>query len=1193
MSVDELLAQPFGTLGEVMSEQARERAGHPALIAGGVRLSYAELNALMDRIAVALCRDGVRQGEAVAVCAATSLEYAAVFLGILRAGAVVVPLAPSSTPESLRMMLADCDAKLLFLDAGVANALAPAMAAIRAKRVALDGRGAFEAFESWLAPNGAKPAPVEIPPDQGFNIIYSSGTTGVPKGIVQPHRMRWGQLGRGGHSPESVTMISTPLYSNTTLVSFLPTLANGGTAVLMAKFEAAQFLKLSELHKATHAMLVPVQYRRLMQQPDFDAYDLSSYQMKFATSAPFSAALKAEVLRRWPGGLTEIYGMTEGGGACVLLAHEFPDKLHTVGFPMPGHEIRLIGADDREVAQGAIGEIVGRSASMMIGYHNQPDKTRESEWFSPQGIRFIRTGDVGRVDTDGFLTLLDRKKDLIISGGFNLYPSDLEAQILEHEGVLEAAVVGIASERWGETPVAFVALKPEHRIESCALKDWVNARLSKIQRLADLQVVDQLPRSHIGKVLKRELRDGYQSPAASTPLAGGVRPQAAMPAARPTPQIRRYQDWLRTNYGLIFEDYNALWRWSVTDLETFWRSIWNYDQVESPTPFEAALCVDRMPGARWFNGAQVNYARHVFRHVDAAQARGQPAMLSENELGETREIGWLELKRQVASFAVSLRSLGVRRGDRVAAYLTNGPEAVVAFLACSSLGAVWSVCAPDMGTSAVTDRFVQIEPKILIAVGTVFYAGKQLDRRAIIEQLQNALPTLRATIAVESAHAPRKLSTGPTFAEAISRADEQVAAFEPEWLPFDHPIWVLYSSGTTGLPKAIVHGQGGVLLTALASAKHGDLGASYSHDNLGERFHWYSSTGWVMWNAQISGLLSGTTICLYDGSPSGSKEHPDWGVLWRFAARHRVTFFGAGTAFYANCKKAGLRISECGDLSHIRALGSTGSPLMEDVQIWGSEQFEAIGTPDIWWYNISGGTDLCGTFCTGNRQLPQIPGEMQCRQLGAAVEAWNDAGQPVIDEVGELVCTRPIPGMPLYFWGDHDNQRFLESYFDVYPGIWRHGDWIKITPNGGCVIYGRSDATVNRFGVRMGTSEIYSAVESLPEVLDSLILDLEYLGRPSRLILFVSLRDECKLGEPVKQRIQLAIRSRLSPRFVPDDIIHAPGIPRTLSGKKQEVPMRKLFLGMPAEKAINRETMANPQCVDWYIEQAQARARPD
>jgi acetoacetyl-CoA synthetase len=656
-------------------------------------------------------------------------------------------------------------------------------------------------------------------------------------------------------------------------------------------------------------------------------------------------------------------------------------------------------------------------------------------------------------------------------------------------------------------------------------------------------------------------------------------------SAMPPSQIRRYQDWLKTHYGLTFENYDALWRWSVTDLEAFWRSIWQFDQIESPTPFEYALGADRMPGAVWFKGATVNYARQVLRHVEAAAARGQPAIVSENELGETREMSWRELKRQVASFALTLRELGVERGDRVAAYLTNCPEAVVAFLACSSVGAVWSVCAPDMGTQAVTDRFVQIQPKILIAVENVFYAGKRMDRRVVVQQLQNALPSLRATIVMESA-AAQKLSTGPTFAEAISHDSAAVAAFEPEWLPFDHPLWVLYSSGTTGLPKPIVQGQGGVLLTAMASGKHGDLGASYSDSNLDERFHWYSSTGWVMWNAQVGGLLGGTTICIYDGSPSGSKDKPDWGVLWRFAARHKVTFFGAGAAFYANCKKSGLQIAACGDLSRVRALGTTGSPLAEDVQIWGTKAFEAIGTPDIWWYNISGGTDLCGTFCTGNRELPQIPGEMQCRQLGSAVEAWNEAGAPVIDAVGELVCTRPIPGMPLYFWGDQDNERYLSSYFDIYPGIWRHGDWIKITANGGCIIYGRSDATVNRFGVRMGTSEIYSAVESLPEILDSLILDLEYLGRPSRLMLFVSLREDCTLDADVKNRIHIAIRSRLSPRFLPDDIIHAPAIPRTLSGKKQEVPMKRLFLGSPPEKVINRDTMANPQCVDWYIERA-------
>jgi acetoacetyl-CoA synthetase len=649
----------------------------------------------------------------------------------------------------------------------------------------------------------------------------------------------------------------------------------------------------------------------------------------------------------------------------------------------------------------------------------------------------------------------------------------------------------------------------------------------------------------------------------------------------PKPQLRLYQDWLAAHRGLRFENYNDLWRWSVTDLEAFWRSIWEYDVIQSPTPFDQALCVDRMPGAVWFKGSQLNYVRQVLRHAPAAHAAGQPAIISENELGEIREMSWPELERQVASFALTLRSLGVDRGDRVAAYLSNGPEAVVAFLACASLGGIWSLCAPDMGAQAIIDRFSQIEPKVLIAVDGVHYAGKPSDRSAMIRQLQSALPSLRATIVLETPYASSR-APSMSFLSALARAGAEVDTFEPEWLPFDHPLWVLYSSGTTGLPKPIVHGHGGVLLTAMAAGKHTDLGASYAVENFGERYHWFTSTGWVMWNGQVGGLLGGTTICLYDGSPFGSKENSDWSVLWRFAARHKVTFFGVGAAFYGNCMKASLQLADCGKLS-IRALGSTGSPLAEDVQNWGSRQFESVGAPDIWWCNISGGTDLCGTFSTGNRELPQKAGEMQCRQLGAAVEAWNDAGQSVVDEVGELVCVRPIPGMPLYFWGDKDNRRYLSSYFEPYPGIWRHGDWIKITSSGGCIIYGRSDATINRHGVRMGTSEVYSAVEALAEVTDSLVLDLEYLGRSSRLLLFVVLRSGLTLDDALRARISTAIRHNLSPRFVPDEIIQAPEVPRTLSGKKQEVPLKRLFLGHPLEKTINREVMANPQSIDWYL----------
>jgi acetoacetyl-CoA synthetase len=649
------------------------------------------------------------------------------------------------------------------------------------------------------------------------------------------------------------------------------------------------------------------------------------------------------------------------------------------------------------------------------------------------------------------------------------------------------------------------------------------------------------------------------------------------------PQIRLYQDWLREQRGLAFDSYDALWRWSVTDLEAFWRSVWDWSGIRSPAPPTVALADARMPGARWFPGTQVNYAHEVLRHVDAAHAAGMPAIVSENELGEVREISWPELRRQIASCALALRALGVRRGDRVAAYLPNVPETMVAFLACSSIGAVWSVCAPDMGTAAVVDRFRQIEPRLLIAADGVHYGGKALDRSAVVQELRAALPSVEKLLLLRTPFATQQIPAEVAWSDAVARDDGETAAFEPEWLPFDHPIWIVYSSGTTGLPKPIVHGQGGILLTMYACGLHHDLGPSYGSNNFGERYHWYSSTGWVMWNSQLSGLTFGTTVCIYDGNPSGSKEKPDWGVLWRFAARHKVTFFGAGAAYFSNCMKAGLEAKTCGDLRRVRALGSTGSPLSEEVQRWGTAQLRAAGAPEVWWYNISGGTDFCGAFVGGNRELPEVPGQMQCRFLGAAVEAWNEQGQPVIGEVGELVCTKPIPAMPLYFWGDEGNARYLSSYFDTYPGVWRHGDWLLIGHDGGCIIYGRSDATINRQGLRMGTSEIYSAVEGLPEVLDSMVVDLEYLGRESYMPLFVVLRPGVALDAAMRAKIEAAIKTRLSPRFVPNDIFQVAEIPRTLSGKKQELPIKKLLLGQPIEKVVNREAMANPGSLDWYV----------
>jgi acetoacetyl-CoA synthetase len=682
-----------------------------------------------------------------------------------------------------------------------------------------------------------------------------------------------------------------------------------------------------------------------------------------------------------------------------------------------------------------------------------------------------------------------------------------------------------------------------------------------------------------------------------------------MSAAPYVPQIRRYQDWLRQTRGLSFENYQALWEWSVRDLPAFWQSLWDYFALQSPTPHRQVLSVDRMPGARWFEGAQFNYARQVLRHVQPAHAAGFPAIISHNEKGTQRELSWPELQRQVGSLALHLQAQGLRPGDRVAAYLPNIPEAMIAFLAVVSLGGVWSLCAPDMGTNAVLDRFKQIAPSVLIACDGVTYGGRDFDRTGVVAELQAALPSVRHVLIHRNLGiATEKLPAFTDFAQALSRSGAEVDAFEPLWLPFDHPLWIVYSSGTTGLPKPIVHGHGGITLVMMgAGALHNDIGCSYDRNSWGERYHWYSSTGWVMWNAQLAGLLSGTTCCIYDGNPGGSKEKPDWGVLWRFASELGVTFFGAGAAFFANCLKAGVDLSQYPGLKTVRALGTTGSPLSEEAQRWGTREFEKLGVHAIWWCNISGGTDFAGAFIGGNRELPQVPGQMQCRELGCAVEAWNERGEPVIGEVGELVCTRPIPSMPIGFWNDTDAResagdsstvpagavigpRYLSSYFDMYPGVWRHGDWLKITPDGGCIIYGRSDATINRHGLRMGTSELYSAVEALPEVLDSMVVDLEYLGRESYMPLFVVLRPGVALDDAMKAKLNGAIRTALSPRFVPDEILEAPEIPRTLSGKKQELPIKKLLLGHPIEKVVNRDAMANPQCLDWYVAFAKERA---
>jgi acetoacetyl-CoA synthetase len=672
----------------------------------------------------------------------------------------------------------------------------------------------------------------------------------------------------------------------------------------------------------------------------------------------------------------------------------------------------------------------------------------------------------------------------------------------------------------------------------------------------------------------------------------------------PEAQITRYQRFLRNTQQLEFATYDELWRWSVSDLEAFWRSIWQFFDVQSPTPYSSVLAEDRLPGARWFEGAQVNYAQQVLRHAEAAHAAGHEAILFADEpmlaAGRIQSLSWPELRRQVSACALALKRLGVQRGDRVCAYLPNRPETAVVFLACASLGAIWSICSPDMGPVAVLDRFRQIEPKVLVACDGYRYGGAAHDRRAVLRELIEQLPGVQHLVLQPLLGANADVGALParcTLHALPQWLQDGAEPFEPEWLPFDHPLWVVYSSGTTGLPKPIVHGHGGVLLEGLKlTTLHNNIAPSRLG---GDRFHWYSSTGWIMWNCQIGGLLGGTTICLYDGSPAGPSKAPDWTTLWRFAALTRTTFFGAGAAFYASCMKAGVAPKDVADLSALRALGSTGSPLADECWRWAWDHCPKVNGRGIWLTPMSGGTDFAGAFIAGLPTLPMVEGEMQCRCLGAAVEAWSEPdadgrGKSLIDEVGELVCTRPMPSMPLYLWGDVDGSRLRDSYFDMYPGVWRHGDWIRIVPHAdsgaaGAIIYGRSDATINRHGVRMGTAELYRAVEALPEVLDSLVVDLEYLGRQSWMPLFVVLREGHVLDDAMRARIKAAVRAALSPRHVPDDVFQVAAIPRTLSGKKMELPVKKLLMGADPASVLKRDAMANADSVDWFIELARQR----
>jgi acetoacetyl-CoA synthetase len=629
--------------------------------------------------------------------------------------------------------------------------------------------------------------------------------------------------------------------------------------------------------------------------------------------------------------------------------------------------------------------------------------------------------------------------------------------------------------------------------------------------------------------------------------------------------MAHFMRWLKANRDLDFADYNALWHWSATEIEDFWTALIAFFDLPI-TGWTEVLPERKMPGADWFPGAMTNYATQVLRHAEARP--NDTALTLQSETFGRQSLTWAELRDQVGSVQSALRRMGVEKGDRVVAVLPNCLEAMIAFLATVSIGGVWSLCAPDMGEVAILDRFRQIEPKVLIAQDGYKHGGKSYDRRAVLNDIAQELPSLNAKVMV------RTQSGHDTWTDWSSLlTDPQLPT--PHQVEFSHPIWIVYSSGTTGNPKPIVHSHGGVMLEGTKQTLHQDLTDK-------DRFCWLTSSGWIMWNSQLGSLSQGAMVALHDGAPN----YPDMLDVWRMIAREKLTYFGAGAAFYMGCDKAGIRPGAELDLSNLRSLGSTGSPLSQEGYDWIYREVKS----DVWLAPISGGTDLAGAFVGGNPMAPVRAGEMQARFLGVAVHAFDPEGRDLIGEVGELVCTEPTPAMPLFFWGDEDGSRLHDSYFDMYPGIWRHGDWIEITETGGSVIYGRSDATINRRGLRLGSSEIYRAVEALDYVLDSLVVDLEFLGRESFMPLFVVLRDGETLTEDLKRGIADAIRAKVSARFLPDEIVQMDQVPRTLSGKKLEVPVKKLLLGGDPARVVNRDSMANPDSFDAYVAYADARA---
>ena len=646
----------------------------------------------------------------------------------------------------------------------------------------------------------------------------------------------------------------------------------------------------------------------------------------------------------------------------------------------------------------------------------------------------------------------------------------------------------------------------------------------------------------------------------------------AAPLWKPTPAriegspIRRYMQWLRLQRGLNFADYDSLYRWSIGDLPGFWSSIWEHFDVISHHPYSEVLSGHRMPGAHWFAGATLNYAEHALR----APAETLAVIGRSEHRPETR-LTYGELRERVAAVAAGLRRLGVRSGDRVAAYMPNSPETVICLLATSSLGALWSSCPLEFGIGSVIDRFAQIDPKVLIAADGYVHAGKPYDRMDAVADIESRLPSVEHSVLV-----PHLVDDPPVgrLRHGMKWADLPVAGatleFEP--VPFEHPLWVLYSSGTTGLPKAIVHGHGGILLEHMkALALHKDIRPE-------DRFFWQTTTGWMMWNFLMGGLLLGATIVTYDGSPA----YPDMKALWRLAEETGLTFFGTSAAYIQACLKAGLKPGREFDLGRLRSVGSTGSPLSPEGFQW---VYDAVGS-DLMLGSASGGTDVCTAFVGSTPLLPVYSGEIPCRMLGAKVEAFDAAGRSVIDQVGELVITEPMPSMPIYLWNDESGERLKESYFSVYPGVWRHGDWVRITPSGSCVILGRSDSTLNRGGVRMGTSEFYRVVENFPEIVDSLIVDTGHDGRDGKLLLFVVLGEGVTLDDGLRGRIVGQIREQLSPRHTPDEIVQVEAVPRTLTGKKMEIPVKRILGGAEPSVVASADAMQDPAALAPFVELA-------